>query len=117
DGRGFTLDARFEIAVDRLDEVLRVKARVEAENRAAEHAVEDFLAPWTDAERFRIRPRDVPEGDDGGLRQPLADEPRQQREVVVLHQHHGIVSAGLGLDRVGEASVDAYVLLPVRRTE
>ena len=43
----------------------------------------------------------------------LADHRRQQREVVVLHQHDRVLAARLGHDGVGEALVDVAVVLPV----
>ena len=42
---------------------------------------------------------------------------RQQREVEVLHQHHGFVAAGLLRDGVGEARIDRAVVLPVALAE
>src|SRR5437879_9079867 len=87
DRRRFALDARFEIAVDGLDEILAMEARMEAEDRAAEQAVEQLLAPGADAERLGVRPRNVPEGDDRGLGQPLVNQPRQQRNMIILHEH------------------------------
>jgi hypothetical protein len=51
------------------------------------------------------------------LRQLLADHRRQQREVVVLHQHHRVVAARLGHHRVGKALVDRAVGLPVGLAE
>src|SRR5712672_1414428 len=65
--------ARFEMAVDRIEEIVAMKLGVKAEDRGAEQSVEDLLAPRADAECFRIWPRDVPEGDDRRARQPLAD--------------------------------------------
>ena len=53
----------------------------------------------------------------GRLWQPFADHPRQQREVVVLHQHDRIVGARLGDDRVGEPPVDGAIVLEVARSE
>ena len=47
----------------------------------------------------------------------LADHRRQQREVVVLHQHDRVVAARLGDHGVGEALVDAAVALPVGLAE
>ena len=107
------LDAGLEKAVDRLEEVLAVVARVETEDRAAEQALEDLGAPRADAERLGVRPWNVPERDDGGARQPLAHHPRQQREVVVLDQHDRIVGLRFVRHRIGEALVDAAVLPPV----
>ena len=107
------LDARLEVAVHRLDEVLAVEAGVEAEDRAAQHALQDLAPPWADAEGLGVGPGDVPEGQDGGLRQLLADHRGQQREVVVLHQHHRVGAARLGHHRVGKALVDGAVGFPV----
>ena len=83
----------------------------------AEQTVEDLGPPRADAERFRIGPGNVPEGQDGRARQALADHARQEREMVVLHQHHRIVGPRLGHDRVGETLVHRDVLLPVRFAE
>ena len=41
---------------------------------------------------LRVRPRDVPEGDDGGAREPLADHPGHERVVVVLHEDDGVAA-------------------------
>ena len=90
---------------------------MEAEDRRAEHALEHLLAPRADAERLGVGPGDVPEGDDGGARQALAHHARQQREVVVLHQHDRVVGARLVRHHVGEAPVHRLVVLPVGRAE
>ncbi len=117
DRRMLVLDARLEEAVDRLDEVLAVETGVEAQDRRAQHALQDLAPPRADAERFRVGPGDVPEGQDGRVGQLLAHHRGQQREVVVLHQHDGILAARLGHDGVGEALVDGLVGLPVRLAE
>jgi hypothetical protein len=46
----FVLDARFEVAVHGLDEVLAVVAGVEAQDGAAQHALQDLAPPGADAE-------------------------------------------------------------------
>ena len=107
------IDAALHEAVGRLDEIVAVELRVEAEDRAAEQPVDDLLAPRADAEGLGVRPGDVPEGDDGGLRQPLADHARQQREVIVLHEHDRRIGRGFRDDGVGEALVDRDVMRPV----
>src|SRR6185436_12779658 len=68
-------------------------------------------------ERFGVRPRDVPEGDDRRARQALADHARQQREVVILHEDDRVLGARLVDHHVGEALVDVLVVLPVRRAK
>ena len=90
---------------------------MEAEDRRAEEPVQDLLAPGQDAEGLRVRPRDVPEGDDSCARQTLADHARQEREVIVLHEDDRILGMRLVRGDLGEAAVHALVVLPVGRTE
>jgi hypothetical protein len=97
--------------------VVDVELRVKADDVRAEQAVEQLDAPWADRERFRIGPRDVPERDDGGLRQALADQARQEGEVVVLHEDDRVVAHRFLHDGVRELRVDRAVLLPVRGAE
>ncbi len=54
DGRMLVLDARLQIAVDGLEEVLALVAGMEAEDGAAQQPLQDFAAPGADAEAFRI---------------------------------------------------------------
>ena len=91
-GRRFVLYAGFEVAVDGLQEVLAVESGMEAEDGAAEHALEQLLPPGTDAEGFGIGPGNVPERDDRGPGQDFADHPRQEGEMVVLHEDHRVVA-------------------------
>ena len=73
------VDARFEEAVDRVEEVVAVELRVKAEDRWSRAARPGArLAPRADAERLGVGPGDVPEGDDRRARQPLADHARQR---------------------------------------
>ena len=108
------VDAALHEAVDRLDEVVAVELRVEAEDGAAEQPVDDFLPPRADAESLGVWPRNVPERDDRGARQALAEHARQQREVIVLHEHDRVVAVRLLDDGVGEALIDREILRPVR---
>ena len=117
DRERFAVDARFQLPVDRVEEIVAVKLRVETEDAAAEQAVEQLDAPRADRERLRVGPGNVPERDDGGVRQALADHPRQQREMVVLHQHHRVLRLGFGDDRVREPRVDVAVVLEIARAE
>ena len=111
------LDPRLEVAVDGLDEVLAVKPGMKAEDRAAEHALENFPPPGADAEGLGVRPGNVPEGQDGRPGQAGANHRRQEREVVVLHQDDRILAARFGDDGIGEALVDGPVVLPVGLAE
>ena len=103
--------------VDRGAEVGAVQLGLQPDNRAAEQALHQFALPRADRQLVGVRPRDVPEADDGGARQPRADQSRQQRKVIVLHQHDRVVRAGLGQHRVGKALIDALVVLPVALAE
>ena len=117
DDRVLVFDTGFQETVNCFDEVLAVIARVEPENAAAQHAAQQFLAPRADAEGFRVWPGDMPEGDDGGARQTLADELRQQGEVVILDEDDRIVGVRRGDDLLGEALVDHLVVVPIRDAE
>ena len=90
---------------------------MEAEDAAAQQSGQDLLAPRADREGFRIGPRNVPEGDDRGIGQFLADHPRQQREVVILHQHDGRFCPGLAGHGPGELAIHRDILRPVARAE
>ncbi len=117
DGEGFAVDARLEKAIHRIDEVVAVELGMKAENAAAEQARKDLVAPGADGEGLGIGPGYVPEGDDRGIGQFLADHARQQGEVVVLHQHDGVLGLGLACHGAGELAVDRDVLRPVARAE
>ncbi len=80
---------------------------VEAEQVVAEQPVQDVLAPRADAEHFAVRPRNVPELAHHGIRPRFLHEPRQQREVVVLHEDDRARIADLVDHRIGEAAIDA----------
>ena len=66
------VDARLDEPIDRLEKIVAVQLHVKAEQVAAEQAVENLLLPRADAERFAVRPRDVPEVADDRIRAPRA---------------------------------------------
>src|SRR5262245_38163959 len=90
---------------------------METDDGAAEQAAQDFLAPGADAEGLGIRPRNMPEGNDGRARQLLANELGQKREVVILHQDHRIVGLSFLHHRFGELLVGPYIIFPVGSTK
>jgi hypothetical protein len=90
-----------------------VISRVEAQDGAAEQAVENLGPPWTDSERLGVRPWNVPERDDRRARQALAHHAGQQSEVVVLDQHDRVVGLRFLRHCVREPFVDPPVLPPV----
>ena len=87
DRKALVVDARLERPLDRLEKVVAVELDVERQQIVAEQAVQDLLAPGTDAKRLRVRPRNVPELADDDVGPRVLDEARQQREVIVLHEH------------------------------
>ncbi len=111
------VDARLERAIDGVEKVVAVILDVKAEQIVAEQPVQDVLAPRADAERLAVRPRNVPELAHRHVGPRFLHEARQQREVIVLHEHHRAIVAHFLDHRIGEAAVDAHVLLPVGLVE
>ena len=114
DGEAIPLDPSLDRPLHRLQEVVAVELRVEADEVGAEHAEQDLLLPGTDADGLEVRPRDVPEERDARVGPGLFHQPRQQREVIVLHEHDGLLD-GLHLlqQRLREALVHQAVVPPV----
>src|SRR5262245_25437569 len=117
DGRMFAIDPALDETVDRVDEIVAIELRMKTEHGAAEQSLDDRALPGTDAEGFRVGPRNVPERDDGGLRQPLANHLRQQREMIILHEYQRVRALDLLQHRLGEALIDGTILVPVRLPE
>jgi hypothetical protein len=117
DGALLAIDARFEVAIHRIEEVVAVELGLESQDAAAKQSFQQFGAPGANAQAFGVRPGDVPEGDDGGAGQAFANQARGQGEVVVLHQHHGIVGFGFLAHGLGEFAIDRFVGGPVVAAE
>ena len=115
--KALVVDARLDEAIDGLEKIVAVQLHVKAEQVAAEHAVQDLFLPRADAERFAVRPRNVPEMADDGIGAPPLDHSRQQRKVIVLHEDDGRRALDLFEHGLGELRVDARILLPVRGVE
>jgi hypothetical protein len=113
DGQLFAIDARLDVAIDRVDEVVAVQARVKADDAAAEQPLQDLVAPGADAEALRVGPGDVPEREDCRARQAPPHQLWHQRKVVVLHEHDRILGVRLVADSVGELLIDLLVVRPV----
>ena len=116
-GEAVHLDARLQGAVHRLQEVVAVVLDVESQQVVAEQAVEDFVLPGADAEDLAVGPGDVPELQHHQVRPGLLEHPRQQGEVVVLHEDHGRPARHFFEHGVGELAVDAAVVFPVGGVE
>ena len=109
---------RFERAIDGFQEIVAVRLDVEADQIRAEQAIQEFALPGADAESLRIGPGDVPEDGHARIRAALLDHSRQQREMVVLHEHHRTFLARDFFEhRIGEMFVDGAIRLPVARAE
>jgi hypothetical protein len=95
-------------------EVMGVVLRVEADQVGPQQALEDLAAPGQLAEDLEGGERDVQEKADGRLGQPLAQQGRQQHQVVVVNPD------GVARDRgahqgVAEEPVGGLVRLPLPR--
>ena len=90
-----------------------MKLRVKAQNCAPQKPIDDLLAPGADAKGLRVGPGDMPESQDRGVGQPLADHSGQESEVIVVHQNNRVVAARLIDHDVGEALFDRHVLIPI----
>ncbi len=114
DGEALPVEPRLKRAVHRLQEIVAVRLHVETDQVGAQQPVQQFALPGADAERFRVRPRDVPEDRNPGIRPPLLDHARQQSEMIVLHKNHRVLSSGHLLQcGIGELAIHLLVLLPV----
>ena len=90
-----------------------MRLRVKAQDAAAEQARQQLIAPGTDAESFRVGPRDVPEGQHDGPGKPFADHAGEQREVVILDQDDRIDRLDLLAHGLGKLLIDRLVVIPV----
>src|SRR3989442_11876126 len=86
---------------------------VEADQVGTEHALKDRPVARQETEHIVRRERDVEEESDPGLGNPVADQARQEEEMVVVDPK--LILWGEGLhDRVRELRVDGAVRLPFR---
>jgi hypothetical protein len=113
DADALAIDAGLQVPVHRIDEVVAMRLDVKADDAAAEEAFEELLAERTDPEQLGRRPGDVPEAEDGGAREALADELGGEREMVVLDEDDGVVAIDLLADGIGEPLVHALVVRKV----
>ena len=112
------IDARFQRAVHRFQEVVAMRLNVESDQIRSQHAVQQFALPRANPEGFRIGPRNVPEDGHARIRPAILDHPRQQCEVIILDQHDGLVfAAHLVQQDGGELAVHGAVLLPIDAAE
>ena len=91
-----------------------MRLNVETNEIRSEKAVEKLPLPRADSKRFRVRPWNVPENRYARVGSRFLDHPRQQSEMIVLHEHQGMFSPRhLFQHGVGEFAVCVLVTLPV----
>src|SRR5262245_31657957 len=117
DGELRRIDPGLDAAIDGFQEVVAMVLRVKREEIVAEQSVENLLLPRTDAERFTIRPGDMPEMNDHEIRASLTKHSGQQGKVIVLHEHDSRFAHYLLEHRLSELVVDYPILLPVVEVE
>ena len=110
----FPVNPSLDEAIHSFEEVVAVELRMKAQDRTSEEAADDLFLEGANAERLGVRPRYVPEGDDRGARQPLFQQARQDRKVIILHEDDRLLRRRLPRNRIGEQLIDFVVRLPVR---
>ena len=91
-----------------------MRLNVKPDEIGSQQAIHQLTLPGTNAKGFRVGPRDVPEDGYAGIRSLLFDQPRQQCEVVVLDQNHGLGGIfNLLKHSIGEFLVDLPIVLPI----
>ena len=101
-----------------VQKVVAVQRNVEADQIGAQQPIQQLRLPWADAEGLRIGPGNMPEDGHARVGPGVLHHPRQQREVIVLHKHHGVFAAlHLFEQRIGKPLVHALVALPVGGAE
>src|SRR5437870_1845723 len=86
---------------------------MEADQVGPEHALKDRPVPRQETEHSVRRERDVEEESDPGLGNPVADQAREEEEMVVVDPQLILWAEGLH-DRVRELRVDGSIRLPFR---
>src|SRR5712692_377346 len=91
---------------------------VETDQVGAEQAIYKLTLPGTNAECLRIWPGDMPEDSDASVGPLLFDHSGNQREVIVLHQHHRPGCAFHFLQQgIGKFPVYRLIVAPVVGTK
>ena len=96
---------------DQADEVLRPAVELEADQVGAEQSFEDLPPPGQLLEQLRRRERDVQEEADAQVGPQLAQHPRHQLELVVVHPDRRVAGRPVG-GVLGEAPVDRFIHVP-----
>src|SRR3990167_4444703 len=108
------VDSRFERPVHGLDKVAPVEARVKSENAAAQEPFENFSIPGADGIALRVGPWNMPKGNDGGVREVVSNQLRDERQMIILHEDNRIIGLGFLDNGQSEAFVNLLIMMPVR---
>ena len=85
----FPVNPGFQGPVNRLQKVVAVKLDVKADEVCPQHPMQKFPLPGADAEGFGIRPGNMPEKSDAGIRPLFFDQAGEQGKVIILDQNQG----------------------------
>src|SRR5215471_2142406 len=87
---------------------------VKTDQIRTEQAIQKLPLPGANPECFRIRPWNMPEDRYSGIRSPLLNHARKQREVIVLNQHHRILfTHNLFEHDICEFAIYRVVIFPI----
>jgi hypothetical protein len=98
----------------RRHEMPHVRERVEADEIGTKQPGEHLAAPRQNPKDFRREKRDMQEEADAGIRQPLAQQPRQQHELIVVNPN-GFVGPIFVRHGIGKRLVYLPVCVPPGR--
>ncbi len=91
---------------------------MEADQVGSQQAIKQLVLPGTNLESLGVRPGNVPEDRHPGIGPRSLDQPRQQREVIVLDQDQRFFHVGDFLQHgLGEFFVHALIIFPVGGAE
>ena len=90
-----------------------IRKRVETEQVGAKQSIQHFLSPRQNSKDFRRRERDVEKESNARAGQPLAQQPREQHELVIVHPDGVVVSIFPG-HRLGKGLVCGAIRIPSR---
>ena len=118
DGEVFPVNTGFQRTVHGLQEVCAKRLDMEPDQIGPQQSIHQLPLPRTNAERFRMRPRNMPENRDPRIGTLLLDHPGQQSKVIVLCQQQGILCPRHFLQHcISKLLVYLPVMLPVGVTE
>ena len=113
----FLVNAGAEDTLGRFHEVVAVVADVEAQHIVAQQAVQQLFLPGTDAEYLVVGPRDMPELPGNHVGVGVAEEARQQGQVVILDEYRRRAAVNLLKHLLGKGLVDRRVSPPIGLVE